>query len=53
MEEGNKFQLNMDFADVTLDANTISALTAAVTSGLMSFETFYYNLARGELTPDG
>ena len=47
------FTLNMDFVDIVLDANTIVALNKLVASGLMSFDTLFYNLARGELIPEG
>lgn len=52
-EEALEFKLNMDFVDITLDANTIVALNKLVASGLMSFDTLFYNLARGELIPEG
>lgn len=53
LEEELEFKLNMDFVDITLDANTIVALNKLVASGLMSFDTLFYNLARGELIPEG
>lgn len=52
-EEELEFKLNMDFVDITLDANTIVALNKLVASGLMSFDTLFFNLARGELIPEG
>jgi len=53
LEEELEFTLNMDFVDIVLDANTIVALNKLVSSGLMSFDTLFYNLARGELIPEG
>lgn len=53
IDEELEFTLNMDFVDIVLDANTIIALNKLVASGLMSFDTLFYNLARGELIPDG
>lgn len=53
LEDTLDFTLNMDFVDIVLDANTIVALNKLVASGLMSFDTLFYNLARGELIPEG
>lgn len=44
-------QLNNDFLDQQLDPQTIAALFAALQSGDISFDTWFYNLKRGELTP--
>lgn len=52
-EEEIKFNLNDDFVDVTLNPQLVSQLQSLVVQGLMSWETFYYNLTIGELTIPG
>jgi len=44
-------KLNNDFLDQSLDPQTLSALFAALQSGEISFDTWFYNLKRGELIP--
>lgn len=41
--------LNRTFISSTIDAQTIATLLTAVQAGKMSFETFYWNLQRGEM----
>jgi hypothetical protein len=41
--------LNTDYFLPTLDANTLRTLLLSVQAGVMSFETFYWNLARGSM----
>jgi hypothetical protein len=43
--------LNTDFLDSQIDPAMLREMVNAVGTGVMSFETFWYNLQRGELTP--
>ena len=45
--------LNTDIVDATMGPQELAAITQAVQSGVMSFETAYHNLQRGELTVPG
>lgn len=47
--EDNFYRPNTDFIPTGMDANMFNALLAGVTSGQISFETFYENLQRGEI----
>lgn len=47
------FMLNNDFVDVTLNPQLVQVLSDLVTKEYMSWETFYANLAAGELTIPG
>lgn len=47
------FQLNTDFIDVTINPQLVSTLADLVIKELISFDTFIYNLAIGELLPPG
>jgi hypothetical protein len=46
------FEMNTDFNPMQVDAQTLSVLWQMYMGGSISFELFYYNLQRGELTPD-
>lgn len=51
--EDIRAELNKDYAANGMTSEELSALTAALQAGSISYETFYYNLQRGELTrPD-
>lgn len=50
--ESVEFEMNTDFNPMNIDAQTLSVLWQMYMSGSISFELFYYNLQRGELTPD-
>lgn len=45
--------LNTDLADLVMDHQTLAALVAALQGGSISFDTFWHNLERGELTQPG
>jgi hypothetical protein len=47
------YQLNTDFNVATVDSRMIIALMAALQAGNLSFETWFYNLEKGEVTPPG
>jgi hypothetical protein len=47
-----KVTLNTDYLPNGMTAQDLTALLAAVQSGKMSDETFYWNLQQGELVPD-
>jgi hypothetical protein len=46
------FEMNTDFNPLQVDSQTLSVLWQMYMGGTISFELFYYNLQRGELTPD-
>lgn len=46
-------ELNTDFNTVGLDSGLLLALMQAVQSGNLSWDSWFYNLKRGELLPDG
>lgn len=46
-------EINTDFMPVAMDPQLISQLLLAVQSGEMSQRTFFYNLKKGEMYPDG
>jgi hypothetical protein len=46
------FEMNTDFNPMHIDAQTLSVLWQMYMGGSISFDLFYYNLQRGELTPD-
>ena len=46
-------QLNTDYLAQPLDAAGLSALVKSLQAGALSWESFVYNLARGELLPPG
>lgn len=46
-------ELNSDFGSNLVDAATLSGLMASVQGGLISWDTFFFNLKRGEFVPDG
>jgi hypothetical protein len=48
-----RIDLNRDFFETQLDASTLANLMAAWQGGAMSYETFFYNLQRGELARPG
>ena len=48
-----KVELNKDFVDARLDPQEQLALMTQLQAGTISFETYYYNLQRGELTRPG
>lgn len=52
-EDEIKFNLNDDFIETTLNPQLLAQLTTLVNQGLMSWETFYYNLVIGELSMPG
>lgn len=43
--------LNRELIDVRLDANMLTALSTAVQMGMISYETYWYNLEQAGLTP--
>lgn len=45
--------ISRDYVDVQIDPNLLNSLLALVQAGKMSYETFYYNLQKGELTRPG
>lgn len=47
------FQLNSDFVEITINPQLLSALKDLVTAELISWDTFYYNLAIGEIAVPG
>lgn len=47
------YSLNTDFNPNKIDPQTLNALMQQVQSGLMSLETYYYNLEKGEMYPEG
>lgn len=47
------FELNTDFIDVTINPQLVSTLADLVTREYISWDTFFYNLATGELVPPG
>ena len=47
------FMLNTDFVDVTLNPQLVQVLSDLVTKEYISWDTFYHNLACGELTIPG
>lgn len=48
-----EFSLNTDFIEVIMNPQLLSALADLVNKELISWDTFYYNLAAGELTVPG
>lgn len=46
-------ELNTDYGVQQLGSAELTALIAALQSGTMSYQTFFYNLQRGEIYPDG
>lgn len=48
-----KIDLNKDFFGIPMSSSDLSALVQSWQSGAMSYETFYQNLERGELTRPG
>lgn len=50
--ESASVELNKDFNLVGIDAATLQALMLAVQAGQVSWQTFFYNVKRGELIPD-
>lgn len=46
-------EFNTDFLVVGLQPDLLVKLMLGVQQGLLSFETWFYNLQRGELVPDG
>jgi hypothetical protein len=47
-----KVELNKNFNIVGLDFNMVAQLMLAAQQGTLSWETFFWNLQRGELVPD-
>lgn len=48
-----EFELNTDFIDVTINPQLVAQLADLVSKELISWDTFFYNLATGELVPPG
>jgi len=48
-----RFELNKDYMPTTMDAQTLTSLINALQTGAISFDTFWYNLVRGEIAPEG
>ena len=46
-----KVALNRELIDVRLDANMLTALSTAVQAGVISYDTYWYNLEQAGLTP--
>lgn len=51
--EDIEFELNRDFVAVTIDAQLLSSLANMVEKRLISWDTYYYNLATGEIAVPG
>lgn len=47
------FELNTDFVDTIINPQLVSTLADLVSKEYISWETFFYNLACGELVPPG
>ncbi len=45
--------INQDFVDAQMDAATLQALVSSFQQNAISFETFFYQLQRGEVYADG
>jgi hypothetical protein len=45
--------INKDFVDTALDAPALQAFVSAFQQNAMSFDTFFYQLQKGEVYPDG
>jgi hypothetical protein len=52
-EDEPKAALNTDFGTEGLTGDQLRSLMEAVINGLMSYSTFFWNLERGELIPEG
>ena len=52
LPEDVSFEMNTDFNPLQVDAQTLNTLWQMYMGGTISFDLFYYNLQRGELTPD-
>lgn len=52
LPEGGSVEINRDFENLTLDAQTISALSALVEKGQLTIETLWKMLAAGNVLPD-
>jgi hypothetical protein len=52
-DAGITFTLNTDFLPTTIDAPTLTALTAAWQAGAVTQEDLYYNLVRGNVVQPG
>tara|TARA_R110000822_G_scaffold137399_1_gene274872 strand:- start:296 stop:2077 length:1782 start_codon:yes stop_codon:yes gene_type:complete len=50
---GISYELSCDFDNSQLDASQLTAYTAALQDGSMSWETFAFNMRRGEMLPPG
>lgn len=46
-------QFSLDMASSRMDAPTLTAFVAALQTGAISYETFFYNLQSGEIFSDG
>lgn len=47
-----KVKLNQDYVNIKIEPNMLVAMLQAVQAGRMSQNLFFYNLEKGELTPD-
>lgn len=45
-------ELNKDFGPAVMDPALLQSLMAAYQAGMISFDTWYYNLKNGEIVPD-
>lgn len=52
-DESIFYQINTDFLALPIDPTLLTSMMATVQGGLMSPQTFFYNLERGELLPPG
>lgn len=50
-DDAARVELNKDFVDMRLDAGQLTALMQTYLGGGISFETLFWNLQRGEITP--
>ena len=50
-EVSDTIELNSDFVDSRIDPGTLSALTAALQQGGISYQTYFTRLQKGELIP--
>lgn len=51
-EDDTTIELNKDFNLLGIDAQTLTALMAAVQANLLSYNSWFFNLKRGEIIPD-
>jgi hypothetical protein len=50
--ETDSLVLSTDFVSNKISSQQLTAITAALQSGAISLETYFYNLEQGEMFPD-